>query len=276
MNIGDRESDIYELFELAFHEGSKAALLVRAQYNRKVDHPQKTLWNFLRSQAVSGTQGVDVPRKAGRKARSATLSIRFGEVRLQPACGKKEKKSFGVWAVMAEEINPPSGVEPIVWRLLTTRSVADFKQAVEKIRWYALRWQIELFHKALKSGWRIEDRQLETVDRLKRVLTLDLIVAWRIFYMTKLGRQIPSRSATEILAPHEWKALYGFVHQQTPPDEPPTLHDAITRIARLGGFLARKGDGFPGSICLWRGLNRLTDIAATWLLFHSIKDVRNA
>jgi len=277
VSIGDRESDLYELFSLASKSDHRCALLVRANHNRQVEHDPKDLWNFLQNQPLAGTLVVKVPRQKGRPARSATWSIRFGQVSLKPPCDKEATGGLTLWGILAQETQPPQGVEPIQWRLLTTLAVQTLQEAIEKIRWYTIRWQIEVFHKILKSGCRAEDRQLETAERLKRVLALDMIVAWRILFLTKLGRETPSGSVATILAEHEWKALYCFVHKTTQlPDQPPSPQEAMRMIGRLGGFLGRKGDGFPGSICLWRGLHRLNDIAATWLLFNSTKDVRNA
>lgn len=277
VSVGDREADLYELFALASVQPKGPELLIRAQQNRRLENERKYLWDFLGSQKLGGTLTVEAPRKKGQKARKATLAIRFSEVRLRPPQSKeKTLTSLSLWAILAYEENPPVGAEPICWRLLTSLPVINIEAAIEKVRWYVVRWQIEIFHKVLKSGCRVEDRQLERVDRLQRVVAIDMIVAWRILYLTKLGRENSSNSAAEILAEHEWKALYCFVHKTTQlPDQPPSLQEAIGMIARLGGFLGRKRDGFPGNICLWRGLHRLHDISATWLLFNSTKDVRN-
>jgi hypothetical protein len=95
------------------------------------------------------------------------------------------------------------------------------------------------------------------------------IVAWRLFWMSYIKRQHPEASCTTVLAKHEWQALYSRVHKTTVlPERPPSVKEAVRGIARLGGFLGRKGEGEPGVKVIWRGWQRLNDIAATWLLLH--------
>jgi hypothetical protein len=126
-----------------------------------------------------------------------------------------------------------------------------------------------MYHKVLKSGCRVEERQFADLDNLKRYLALDAVVAWRVLYLTLLSRESPNVDCSVILDIHQWQALYCFIHKtKTPPRQPPTLRDATRWIAQLGGFLGRKSDGNPGSMTIWRGLQRLSDIADAWLVFH--------
>jgi hypothetical protein len=124
------------------------------------------------------------------------------------------------------------------------------------------------FHKILKSGCKIEKRQQQTAERLRTCLALDSIVAWRIQLLTMLGREAPDLSCDVMFEDYEWKALYCYVHQTTePPAEPPSLNEAVLLVARVGGFLARKSDGFPGTTVLWRGLQQLSTISFAWFAF---------
>ena len=124
---------------------------------------------------------------------------------------------------------------------------------------------IEIYHKTLKSGCRIEKRQLMHADRLEVCLAIDLVVAWRIFYLTKMGRETPDVPCTVFFEEFEWKALTCYVRKNpVPPTEPPTLKEAVRMVAGLGGFLGRKGDGDPGTKTLWLGLEHLVDLAAMW------------
>ena len=137
------------------------------------------------------------------------------------------------------------------------------------MEWYGNRWLIEVFHKVLKSGCEIEERQLETAERLENCAALDRVVAWRILFLTVQSRYTPNAPASAYFAEHEWKSLYCFIHKtNVPPKEAPTLHQTIRWIAQLGGFLGRKSDGNPGPTTLWRGLLRLQDIAETYLVFN--------
>ena len=175
-----------------------------------------------------------------------------------------------VWALLVREEKPPAGVEAIEWWLLTTIPTSTVAEACERVEWYAARWWIEVYHKVLKSGCRIEARQFEQADRLKRYLALDSVVAWRVLYLTMVGRQTPNLSCSAILEEDEWQALYCFIHKVSlPPRTPPTLNEVTRWIAQLGGFLARAHDGQPGVIVIWRGLQRLQDIASTWQLLKT-------
>jgi hypothetical protein len=271
--VSDCESDVFALFELAPRDGNGPELLIRATHNRGVDHAQKYLWDFMRCQKIGGSYVIEVPRKDKQPARQAELTIRFAEVKLKSPARRSKKKArvIRVWAVLAEEKNPPADVEPICWLLLTTLSVTTLEAAIEKIQWYLIRWQIELFHKVLKSGCRVEDRQLDTVEKLIRCLMVDAIIAWRILLLTKLGREVPDLPCTVVFDEYEWKVLYYFVNKtQQLPDKEPTLQEAIRMVAKLGGFLGRKRDGQPGSITIWRGLIRLHDIVEAWQILPTL------
>lgn len=270
VSIGDREADIYELFDLATKDENGPELLVRAEHNRELDETVGYLLDFIASQTVAGTYDIVVPRKNKKPKRKATLDVRFAKVTIMRPQNKKRRdqplaESVTLWAILAEEKNPPRGVEPISWLLLTTMPIETFEDAIEKIQWYMIRWQIELFHKILKSGCRVEERQLTSAEQLIHCLMVDAVVAWRILLLTKLGREVPDLPCSVVFEEYEWKALHCFVKQtQSLPDKEPTLQQAIRMVAKLGGFLARKHDGEPGSMTIWKGLQRLTDIAATW------------
>lgn len=268
VSIGDQEADIYEIFERATREEISPEVLIRAHHNRYVDHSEKYLWDFMDAQPVHGTHTIEVPRKQNQPKRQANLAVRFAQVMVKRPknCATPGMPKFiKVWAVLAEEMDPPTDVEPISWLLITTIAIDSFEDAIEKIRWYMIRWQIELFHKVLKSGCKVEDRQLKKVKRIEKCLIIDAIVAWRILLLTKLGREVPELPCSVVFEEYEWKALYSYIHKTTEmPEKEPTLQEAIRMVAKLGGFLGRKGDGEPGSMTLWRGLHRLNDIAEMW------------
>ena len=271
VNVADREGDLYDLFQQALSPGAGPAvhLLVRAQHDRQVAHPQKSLWDFLAAQRVSARLKVKVPRNDGQPGRLATLAIRFAPVTLRPPCLKEEQPPLTLWAVEAREMRPPKGATRICWRLLTTLPVETVEAAVEKVRWYAQRWQIEVIHKVLKSGCQVEQRQLETAARLARVLMVDLIVAWRVLGLCKAARETPEGLASDWLSGEEWQALWCYMHERArPPRRSPTVRQAVRWIAQLGGFLGRRRDGEPGPIVVWRGLQQLRVITTAWKRFH--------
>ncbi len=267
VSVGDREADLYALFELAAQTEHGPGLLVRARHNRTLAHEQQRLWPTLASQAVAGQIQLAVPRQGARKARHAKLEIRYAQVDLKaPVHPPRGQAPLPVWAVLATERQAPDGVKPLEWMLLTTAPVTSTEEAVEKLQWYAQRWNIEVFHRTLKSGCRIEDRQLAQADRLEACLAIDLVVAWRIQRLTKLGREVPQAPCSVYFEAPQWRALMIFTNPDAvAPDAPPTLHQAMHRVAALGGFLGRKGDGEPGTQTLWRGLQRLDDITAMYI-----------
>jgi hypothetical protein len=271
VSVGDRESDIYELFELALSRNDHPALLIRASADRRVRGGQanELLWQFVEGQEIAGVRTVDVPRRQSKPARQAQVSVRFCEVELRPPRnGPGGRHSLRMWAVLAREENPPEGAEALEWLLLTTMEVRTFAEAIEKIDWYVRRWGIEVYHRTLKSGCQIEERQFGTATGLENCLAVDMIVAWRLLYMTWLGRAVPELPATAVFTDDEWQSLHKVTYPDKPvPKKPPSLAQAIRMIAKLGGHVGRKGDGDPGVESLWIGLTRLDDISMCWRLF---------
>src|SRR5262245_57145251 len=186
----------------------------------------------MAKQPVAGTEVLSVPRQGKRGPREARLEIRFARVKLTPPSRKLEFKELHITTILAQEVDCPQGVEPLQWMLLTTMAVENFDAAVEKVGWYAKRWGIEVFHRTLKSGCKIEERQLGSANRIETCLAIDMVVAWRIFHLTKLGRETPDVACSVFFEEAEWKALYCFVRQDPkPPDHPPTLREAIRLVA---------------------------------------------
>jgi len=265
VSVGDREADIYELFALANQTQNAPLLLVRAQHDRKLLQEQGRLSEYLKGLPEAGIQEIMVPRKGNRPARTAQLSILYSKVVLAPPAGKENKAPLSIWAILAEEKESPEGIEPLRWMLLTTAPTDSFADACKHLSWYTQRWTIEVFHKTLKSGCRIEKRQLGSANRLEACLAIDLVVAWRIHHLTKLGRETPDVPCSVYFEEAEWKALATFVTKKPiHGDKPPTLREAILMVAILGGFLGRKSDGVPGTQTLWLGLQRLDDITEMW------------
>jgi hypothetical protein len=274
VSVADREADIYELFERAQQNPDGPDLLIRANRSRarrvEKDDDDKLplLWEHVIAQPEAGTMVLHVPGKGGSKSRTADLVIRHLPVKLRPPKGNKGE-ALNLWAVHAIEPTPPEGIEAIEWLLLTTVPIEDFTQACERLSWYAVRWGIEIFHRTLKSGTRIEDRRLADAGNLQACLALDMVVAWRVLYLTHLGRKMPDLPCNVFFEEEEWKALWAFHHKNTtPPDEPPALGIAMRMVAQIGGFLGRKGDGDPGATVLWRGLDKLAFITDTFRIFH--------
>lgn len=274
--VCDREADIYEL--LQFARKGRAQLLVRVNQPRRVltleGQLEGTLVDCLDAEPVARTIPLSIPRSGNRPARETRLDIRFREVRIAAPgylSRRPERRRFvRAWAISAtERTESAGGAEPVSWRLLTTRPVSTADEAIEKVAWYAKRWLIEVFHRTLKSGCKIEQRQSRRAETLQAALAVDMVVAWRVMHLTQLGREVPGIPCTAVFEDEEWQALYCFANKtSTPPSKPPPLNEIIRLLAMtLGGFLGRKGDGAPGAQVIWRGLERLADITAAYRLF---------
>jgi len=268
VSMGDREADIYELFHLALQDAHGPQLLVRAEHDRLLDDGQGHLWPMVRSQPLIGIQEVHVPRRAAVPARVARLEVRFAQVTLKPPKDKAKYGALKLWAVLAEETDAPPNRPPLSWMLLTTCRVSNFDEAIEKIAWYTKRWGIEIYHRTLKSGCNIEERQLADGDTIEACLAIDMVVAWRVYHLTKLGREVPNLPCTIFCEDDEWKALTSFILKRPIVDgTPPTAREYVRMVASLGGFLGRKCDGEPGTKSIWLGQQRLDDIKMAYQFF---------
>ena len=258
VSIGDREADIYELFFEATQSDAAPKLLIRAEKTRDRLVDGELLWDYMASRERDGTLQIHVPRRNGYEGRIASVEVRFAEVKLAPPKRNAANLPFKLWAVYLAETEPDEDATPIEWMLLTTAEVKNFNDAQKRAEWYAGRWRIEVYHRTLKSGCRIKNRQLGTADSLEACLGVDMVVAWRIYHLTMLGRSSPDVDCTVFFSNVQWKALCCYVTKKpTPPEKPPSLREAILMVAKIGGFLGRKGDGPPGTTVLWRGLQRL-------------------
>ena len=136
------------------------------------------------------------------------------------------------------------------------------EDAIEKLDWYAMRWKIETFHKILKSGCKAEEARLRTAERLVKLIAVFCILAWRVFWMTMLNRTAPTANPTLAITDVEMKLLDHLLpDKDSPPSRAGSLSSYLVKIAKLGGYLARKHDPPPGNIVMWRGLSRLSDIS---------------
>ncbi len=206
--ITDREGDLYELHDAAQIGPANLHALVRAQHDRKLDCHKK-LWAFMESQPVGETRSLKLPRRRGQPARTAQVRVRWASVTIEaPAVGcKKSWPSLTLRALWVQETNPPAGIEPIDWMLLTDLPITTAEEAWEKVQWYCRRWGIEEWHRALKNGCGVEQREFKTAEHLQRVLAFDLIVAWRVLACVKLGRVLPQLPATVLYRPEELEVL---------------------------------------------------------------------
>ena len=283
LTVADREADIYDF--LAQERPENSQLLIRAYHNRQVKNSDGTkeverLQGAIAKVPIAGQLDLELRANPQREARKATLNLQATTVEILPPQSHPHHQNLQplrVQVILASENNPPATEKPVSWLLLTTLPINGFSDLVQCLRWYSYRWLIERYHYVLKSGCGLEQLQLETAERIERAISTYTIVAWRLLWMIYESRHHPELGGDTILETHEWQALYCTIHGTPIPSEsPPTLSNCIRWIAKLGGFLGRSCDGEPGVKTLWRGWQRLHDIAATWKLVstHSPPDVK--
>ena len=261
VTIGDRESDIYELYQSAQDTPAerRAEFIVRAKANRRVayDDDAKALWDVMATAPLVGHYELSLGRTKYRALRDAVFEVRCREVTLLGA-----KRVDGrlppvtLYAVSATELSPPDGEAPIEWLLLTSLPVETLAQAQTVIGWYRARWEIEIYFHVLKSGCRVEALRLERDERLEKALAVYMLIAWRLHTLTMLARETPDAPCTTAYAEQEWRLIY-LLKKQQQPTTVPSIRDITRLLAMHGGFLARKGDGEPGAETIWRGYTKI-------------------
>jgi hypothetical protein len=241
VHIGDRESDIYELYCLAEELGTN--FLVRSCVDRLAEDGDTTIAKVMAEIQSSGTHEVRF-RDAKGMDHCAVLSVRHATMTVRPPIGKQRKyRHQTLHVIHAEEIDPPEGRAPVFWKLITNLAVATHADAVHKLEWYALRWKIETFFRTLKTGCRVED----------------IRVAWRVTWLTMLSRETAGADPAAIFTDAERNLL-----EQAAPEKkrqtPRNLAFYVRAVARLGGYLDRASDAPPGTTVIWRGFSRLADL----------------
>ena len=159
-----------------------------------------------------------------------------------------------MWVVEAREVNPPRGVKPLRWVLLTSERVRTFNGAWRVIEWYEKRPLIEEYHKCLKTGCRVEARQYREAHRLAAVTGLLSVMAVRLLQLKAVARTEPDRPAAHVV-PSAWLKTLRAVSKSRKPIH--TVREFFRGLAMFGGFLGRKSDGEPGWQTIWSGLETL-------------------
>lgn len=264
IHIADREGDIYELFAVAQELGTK--FIIRTCVDRLAEDGTTTVASLMDQQAAKGFYDLEVRNDDGKKDQ-ATLEIKYQPLRICPPLGKRDTwPELDLTVIHAREISNPRCRKRIQWKLVTNLPVTSLKSALEKIRWYALRWKIETFHKILKSGCRAEEAKLRATERLSKLIAVFCILSWRVFWMTMVGRINPDESPETALTATEIALLDKLSGPPGQDASEKSLGKYLLTIARLGGYLARASDPPPGNMVMWRGVSRLTDIHLGFLL----------
>ncbi|RYD49813.1 MAG: IS4 family transposase [Verrucomicrobiaceae bacterium] len=285
-SISDREGDIFEVYQewMLAEGGPRAEWIIRANQDRALagmtdDEPSKL---FAALEAAPKTGEIDYEVRAtkgtrkvkgntvaaSRAARRVRQEIRVMKITPRPPHRKGTKlKEVSFHAVLALEVDAPAGEEPIRWLLLTSKEVTTLEDARRILDLYMMRWGIEVFHKVLKTGCRVESMQLKTAPALVNALMIYTVIAWRILYLTHLGRECPDLPCGAVFEEAEWKAACAVVKRKKELGEP-SLTEFIGIVGKLGGHLGRKSDGPPGPQSIWQGLTRVRDFACAWHAFY--------
>ena len=225
VSVMDREADFFELFDEQ-RRTPTVQLLVRAKYNRNTSDDTK-LFDAIGQTPERSRLRIRVPRQSARPKRSkqkarpkraqrtANVSLRYQRVELRPPSYLRDRGPLALWIIAVTEENPPKGVEPLRWFLLTTMEIASADDTEKCLRWYCLRWRIEDWHRVLKSGCQIEGLAHKTADRLCRAIAINLVIAWRIMLMTLLGREQPELPADVLFSDLEIEVLGAIAKKKT-------------------------------------------------------------
>lgn len=263
IHVCDRGADDYEVY-LRAHLNDCGWVIRAARLNRKVQKftgGAATLEELLASTRVNTGLQVSVPRQGNRSARTAEVELRFFPFLMPPPSRTNQwirehapSEPLCMWCVQLVEPVPPKGAEALNWVLITSEPITSVAEALTTIETYAKRWGVEEYHKALKTGCRVEERYYQTSDRLERVTGLHAILALRLLQIREMARQQPDLPAEEV-APKEWIETLAAIRKKPSPRM--TIQQFVRSLAGLGGHLGRKSDGQPGWITLWRGVEKL-------------------
>jgi hypothetical protein len=301
--MADSEGDIYELFseprgDIPVH------LLIRACHEDRVLLPPKEeeeqaatvvesaaavpLPRQLRARVLAApvlfTKKISVrgrepkvgcdkrARRQPRKSRTAMVEVRAATVTLRPPWRAEEKlPAVTLNVVLVREIDPPADDVAVEWLLLTTLPIETVEQVREIVQYYAVRFLIEVVFRVWKSGCRVQSRRFEDMERLLPCAALYLIVAWRALYVCRLGRNCPELDCEVVFEPCEWKSVWMVIHQEAPPQTPPSLQEMVRLVAQLGGYVNRPNrKDQPGPQTVWLGLQRMHDLAWAWKTFGPV------
>ena len=275
--LGDRESDIFALYagaaEQHFH------VIARSMHDRKLAD-DSGLYAASEAMAVVDQRTIVLSARAQRAERVVPLELRFGAVNLARPQSKFLRhlpESLPLNLVDVREVDPQTGTEPLHWRLLTTHSVANAEQAWRIVDWYKQRWLIEQFFRVLKTqGFRLEDSQVATADRLLKlvaiaakaaVITIQLLQArdgrgQQPIHLAFNANEVATLTALN----QQLEAKSKRLKNPYPPDR---LAWAAWIIGRLGGWDGYPSSKPPGPITMKRGLEYFHAVAVGW----SLRDV---
>lgn len=270
IHVADRESDIYELYRNCSANNIK--FVIRGRLNRAINKEKRRektterLFDYFQKLHVNCYTEIKIQVNNETKYRNADLSVSFEQFTLPPPPNRTKKKdgdnldNILLWGVFVREQNPPESEEGISWFLLTNVPVITNEDAIKRIKWYTLRWNIEVFHKILKSGCSVELAQLRHRKRLIKYITVKSIIAWKIFWLSRHFNINKNINCNTILNITEQQILFKRFNKGAPMDREISVHEAFIWIAKLGGYIGRNSDAPPGIISIWKGWTRFMNM----------------
>ena len=273
IHVCDAGADIFEVYCSALELSCDCLIRVGRRHRGLLFKGKKAPVSQVISQASAdgqlelGRYELAIPRGNGRQARTAVMKVSAAKVVMPlPAHRSPRVREYvagggqpiELYLVVAMEVDPPRNAEPLEWSLLTTLPATSFAKAWEIIGFYEKRWIIEEWHKALKTGCRLEYRRLQSVERLLPLTGVLSIVAVLLIQLKEAAHTLSKTSASQFVPALWLKLLKAKGKIQT---ETITIHEFWIAVAKLGGFLARKGDGEPGWQTIWIGWFQLHSLA---------------
>jgi hypothetical protein len=260
VQVADRGADTFEF--LAYPWGPQDRFVMRSKVNRVIRQGHDAegfpdyLHTYARSLPLRGRREIRVAARPGQPERKAIVAMSFAAVLLWPPHvrrGLYEKRPLRLWVVRVAEINPPPGVKPLEWILLTNHKVATQEDAWERVDWYECRWIVEEYHKAQKTGCAIEELQFTSSGALTPMIGLLSVVAVKLLNLREASRRpdAKERRATELVDARYVAVLSAWRYKKVREDL--SIHAFCYALARLGGHQNRKRDHRPGWLVLWRG-----------------------
>lgn len=279
ISVCDREADIYEYIQYKLAHNQR--FVVRASYDRKLKDTIEDLFEHVGNEETLGVYTIEVAQKAVRKKRSVELEIKAKKVTFKPpkrrADAPTKLQPVTLNVIIAREKNP-STEQVLEWVLLTTESISSLNEARKITRYYELRWRIEDFHKAWKSGSGVEKLRMQYSDNLEKMIVILSFLAIRLLQLKEYFEPellTPDEhdvcvSCEELLTEIEWKILWKTVEKKELPLTPPTAAWAYQAIAKLGGWSNSKRTGKASWASIWEGWYRLTERVEGFLLAQAI------
>lgn len=278
ITVCDREADIYDYLIYLTSRGCR--FVIRAAQDRSLATRKGHLFDVIAKQPVVGKRMVYISqrgaqrgtakqnKRANRPARTSCMLIRAATVELaRPANRHDGPESMSISVVYLRERYTPKGEEPAEWLLLTTESIASHRQVEKVIGYYECRWLIEEFHKAWKTGCRIEQRRFQSLGNLERMMAVTAPIAVRLLQIQALAKARPEASCAVVLSTPHWQCLVAKTEPDRPiRKRPPTIEWALQAIAKLAGWRDTKRSGQIGWQTLWRGWSKLEELAEGWNL----------